>query len=140
MKKVFNTISISACCHDIPTRPLDVRLLQNYPASHHGSSLGGKERMLSIARLTNQIFMECIYNCYLLQSGMAQVVMKALAIVHILMNDGNTERVVGYLASNPERFNMTNFKDRSGRPEGNTFLLMEAIRILYVFLQCLTIS
>jgi hypothetical protein len=40
-------------------------------------------------------------------------VYKALSVTHILIKEGNTERVLGYLAAQPLFLNLSNFKDSS---------------------------
>eukprot|EP00842_Homolaphlyctis_polyrhiza_P003480 jgi/Hompol1/4132/HPOL_003478-RA len=47
------------------------------------------------------------------------VVFKALTIIHVLIKEGNSDRTIGYLAANPDKINMTGFKDRTGHPIGS---------------------
>ncbi|KAJ3300100.1 hypothetical protein HK104_004569 [Borealophlyctis nickersoniae] len=46
------------------------------------------------------------------------VVFKSLILVHILVREGGTDRVLGFLASNSGLLNMAAFRDRSGNPLG----------------------
>ncbi|KAJ1557048.1 hypothetical protein HK405_000988, partial [Cladochytrium tenue] len=44
------------------------------------------------------------------------VVLKSLILIHILIREGNTDRVLGYLAANPEIIDVRNFRDKSLTP------------------------
>ncbi|KAJ3046681.1 hypothetical protein HK097_000639, partial [Rhizophlyctis rosea] len=46
------------------------------------------------------------------------VVFKSLILIHILMREGGTDRVLGFLASNSAMLNMSAFRDKSGHPLG----------------------
>ncbi|KAJ3179024.1 hypothetical protein HDU85_004979 [Gaertneriomyces sp. JEL0708] len=46
-------------------------------------------------------------------------VFKALITVHILMREGATDRVIGYVASNASILNMSGFRDRTNTPLGH---------------------
>ncbi|KAJ3035865.1 hypothetical protein HDV00_003338 [Rhizophlyctis rosea] len=46
------------------------------------------------------------------------VVFKSLILIHILMREGGTDRVLGFLASNSAMLNMAAFRDKSGHPLG----------------------
>ncbi|KAJ3019294.1 hypothetical protein HKX48_002239 [Thoreauomyces humboldtii] len=47
------------------------------------------------------------------------VVFKALITIHILMREGATDRVIGFVASNAGLLNMANFRDRTGTHLGH---------------------
>lgn len=42
------------------------------------------------------------------------IVMKSLIVVHILIREGSTDRIMGYLANNPSITDVSNFRDKSG--------------------------
>ena len=46
------------------------------------------------------------------------MVFKSLILIHILMREGGTDRVLGFLASNSAMLNMSTFRDKSGHPLG----------------------
>ncbi|TPX63056.1 hypothetical protein SpCBS45565_g06889 [Spizellomyces sp. 'palustris'] len=46
------------------------------------------------------------------------IAFKALITVHILMREGATDRVIGFVASNAGMLNMSNFRDRTNTPVG----------------------
>lgn len=46
-----------------------------------------------------------------------KVVLKSLSLIHVLVREGSSERVLGYLAGNLDIFNI-NFRDSSGHPLG----------------------
>ncbi|KAI9089582.1 ANTH domain-containing protein [Phlyctochytrium arcticum] len=46
------------------------------------------------------------------------IAFKALITVHILMREGATDRVIGFVASNAGLLNMSNFRDRTNTPLG----------------------
>ncbi|KAI8903823.1 ANTH domain-containing protein, partial [Gorgonomyces haynaldii] len=54
-----------------------------------------------------------------LNSGNWVIVFKALSLIHLLSRQGNSDRVLGYLAGNKEILSMEYFRDRSGHPMGS---------------------
>ncbi|KAJ3064504.1 hypothetical protein HK102_008185, partial [Quaeritorhiza haematococci] len=54
-----------------------------------------------------------------IKEGHWAIVFKSLILVHILVREGSTERVLGYLTGNPTLLNMSGYRDKSHNPLGN---------------------
>ncbi|KAH9250650.1 hypothetical protein BASA81_011570 [Batrachochytrium salamandrivorans] len=47
------------------------------------------------------------------------VVFKTLTLVHVLIKEGDSERIMGFLAANTDLIDTSGFRDKSGHPVGS---------------------